>query len=699
MVFKGTMIVEGSAQGIVVATGMDTELGKIAEMAEQAEGEATPLEERLDRLAGRLAWLALGSAGIISILGLLSGRPPINMVETAVALGVAAIPEGLPIVSTIALARGMWIMARRQVLVKKLNAVETLGATGTIFTDKTGTLTENRMEVKRLVTPRDEIELTLEEPEKRKNEAHENDRSLVRRLIEVGVLCNNAHLTDEEESSTSTDARGDPTEIALLRVGALLGLRRTELIEDKPEQREESFSPETMMMATFHRTSSGLEVAVKGAPEKVLEACNQIATDDGEGQRDLEEADRDAWIDRAEALASEGLRLLALADKQIESVETEPYTDLRFLGFACLVDPIRSDVKHSIAACQKAGIRVIMVTGDKPETARAIGEVLGLAPKDDASVMLGRDLSHPDRMSEKERNRVLDTDIFARVQPQHKLELIRIFQDRGEVVGMTGDGVNDTPALKKADIGIAMGRKGTEAARQVADMVLKDDALSSIVAAVEQGRIIFDNIRKSLLFMLCTNVAEVIAVGLAAVVDAPLPLKPLQILYLNVITDVFPALALSVGPGGRKVMSRPPRDESEPMLTRTHWRSIIAWGFGMAACVLVGLGLADRWLGLSQTEAVTLSFLILAFGKLWFVFNLREPGSGWIDNEVVRNRWIWGSFALCVLLLLGAVYLPQVAFVLDTQAPDAAGWSLVLVMSLLPFLAGQTILAFQTKEN
>jgi Ca2+-transporting ATPase len=336
-----------------------------------------------------------------------------------------------------------------------------------------------------------------------------------------------------------------------------------------------------------------------------------------------------------------------------------------------------------------------MVTGDKPETAKAIGEDLGLVSDDETSVMVGRDLRDPDHMSAEERARILETDIFARVQPEHKLHLIQVFQNSGEVVAMTGDGVNDTPALKKADIGVAMGRRGTEAARQVADMVLKDDAMSSIVAAVEQGRIIFDNVRQSLLFMLCTNVAEVIAVGLAALAGAPLPLKPLQILYLNVITDVFPALALSVGPGGRHVMKRPPRDASEPILTRVHWKLIAGWGLGIAACVLAGLALASEWLVLNRMEAVTVSFLTLGFGKLWFVFNLRERGSGFLDNEIVRNRWIWASLLICALLLLSAVYLPPLGFLLDTRPMGSYGWGLALVLSLAPFVVGQTMRAFQ----
>jgi Ca2+-transporting ATPase len=439
-------------------------------------------------------------------------------------------------------------------------------------------------------------------------------------------------------------------------------------------------------------------VAVKGAPEKVLSACDRIATEDGTGSRALDDKERGDWIARSEALAAEGLRLLGAADKQVGDVGAEPYKGLRFLGLLCLVDPVRSGAKESIAACQDAGMQVVMVTGDKPETAKAIGRELGLVSEDGATVMVGRDLLDPEHLPGEERDRVLDTNIFARVRPEHKLNLIQIYQNSGEVVAMTGDGVNDTPALKKADIGIAMGRRGTEAARQVADMVLKDDAMSSIVAAVEQGRIIFDNIRQSLLFMLCTNVAEVIAVGLAALAGAPLPLKALQILYLNVITDVFPALALSVGPGGRHVMRRPPRDSSEPIMTRAHWKLIAGWGLVIAVCVLAGQALASEWLDLGGNEAVTVSFLTLGFGKLWFVFNLREPGSRFLDNEIVRNRWIWAALLLCTMLLFFAVYLPPLAFLLDTRPLNRYGWGLVLALSLAPFVVGQSMRAFRKDD-
>jgi Ca2+-transporting ATPase len=674
---------------------MQTELGRIAELTETAEAELTPLERRLNRLGWKLAGITLVIAAIVGGAGLLAGQPTLLMIETAIALGVAAIPEGLPIVATIALARGMWLMARRQALVNRLAAVETLGATRVIFTDKTGTLTENRMTLRRVVTPAGDHEIRVGSQDgPARDEDSGGDDPLLQRALEVGVLCNNASLTDVDNDAKPDVAHGDPTETALLWAGVAYDLHRENLLERKPESREVAFDPDVMMMATFHEVEDGLEVAVKGAPHAVLDACHTIATAHGDGEP-MDDRARQDWADRAENLAGEGLRLLAVADKRVASADEEPYEKLRFIGLLGLFDPPREDVRESIEACQSAGIRLVMVTGDQPETARAIGRQVGLAEHNDADVIHGRELVEPERLSTDERRRILRAPVFARVSPEQKLRLVQLYQESGLTVAMTGDGVNDAPALKKADIGVAMGKRGTDAARQVADMVLKDDALSSIVAAVRHGRIIFGNIRKSVMFMLCTNVAEVIAVALASLVNAPLPLRPLQILYLNVITDVFPALALGVGKGSPRVMRQKPRDAREPVLTRGHWLAIGGWGLGIAACVLGALAAALLWLGAEQLEAVTVSFLTLAFGKLWFVFNLRDRGSTLLDNDIVRNLWIWAAIGVCVVLLLAAAYLPGLADILKTRPLGGSAWGLVLALSALPMLLGQTVRLIQ----
>jgi Ca2+-transporting ATPase len=687
MLYRGTTVTQGSGHGLVTATGMQTELGRISELAESAEEEATPLQKRLDQLGRRLAWITISIAVLIAAVGLLAGQDPARMIETAIALGVAAIPEGLPIVATLALARGMVLMARRNALINRLPAVETLGATQVIFTDKTGTLTENQMTLRQVSTPEGDFE--LDEADGAVQGEGGADHPLLRRVVEVGVLCNNASLQDLDQDSQPDEEQGDPTETALLRAGFMLGMDREELLKIKPEEREEPFDSRTMMMATWHRIKRGMDVAVKGAPDRVLEVCTTLAS--GDGDRDMDQTVRSQWQEKAREMAGQGLRVLAMADKGTKDSDADPYTGLRFLGLAGLVDPPRRDVVQSIEECRTAGIKVVMVTGDQPATAAAIARQTGIAGEGEA--LHGSELKDPGEMSAGDRERILQTSVFARVSPEQKLHLVKLLQEEGRTVAMTGDGVNDAPALKKADIGVAMGKKGTDAARQVADMVLRDDAFSSIVAAVRHGRIIFSNIRKSVMFMLCTNVAEVLVVAVAAaaggLVSLPLPLLPLQILYLNVITDVFPAIALGVGRGEPDMMQRRPRPHDEPVLTRHHWSAVGGWALVVGTCVLAALVIAFHWLGFDQRQAVTVSFLTLAFSKLWFVFNLRNPGTRMLDNDIVANPYIWGSILLCTLLLLAAVYLPGLSTLLKTSPLSWPGWTLLLGLSLVPVLVGQ----------
>ena len=700
MLFKGTTAAEGSGEGVVARTGMHTELGRISELAESAEKEATPLQQRLDRLGRRLAWITLFIAAGIAGAGLLAGQEPLRMIETAIALGVAAIPEGLPIVATIALARGMHLMARRHALIKRLPAVETLGATQTIFTDKTGTLTRNRMTLQHVRSPAGDFTIDEETGDVRGD--GDGSQPLLQRIVEVGVLCNNAFVQDADNDRAAEEEQGDPTEAALLRAGLAIGIRREPLLEKKPEVREAPFDPDRMMMATVHHAEDGLEVAVKGAPEAVLKACDRIAGSDAQDARPIDDDTRRDWIERGESLAADGIRVLAAADRTADSPDEDPYANLRFLGLVGLLDPPREKVRQAVDECQAAGIRVVMVTGDKPATAAAIARQTGITDESDPRVLRGGDLVDPDRMTEEQQRQAADTDIFARVSPEQKLHLVKLMQKQGQTVAMTGDGVNDAPALKKADIGVAMGRRGTDVARQAADMVLQDDSFSSIVAAVRQGRIIFGNIRQSVMFMLCTNVAEVIAVAAAAVAGGfsklPIPLLPLQILYLNVITDVFPALALGMGEGEPDVMNRKPRPRNESVMTRRHWSAVGGWAALLAACVLASLSLAYYGLGFDRRHAVTISFLTLAFAKLWFVYNLRNPGTALVDNAIVKNPYMAAAIALCILLLVAAAYLPVLSEVLKTVPPTADGWLLVLGMSLVPFAVGQFLRAVQRKR-
>ena len=682
MLFKGTALTRGSARGLVVRTGMTTELGRISQLVQEADKSATPLEERLDALGRRLIAVTVVVAVLTSGLGILAGQETLLMIETGIALAVAAIPEGLPVVATLALARGMWRMAQRSALIHRLAAVETLGATTVIFTDKTGTLTENRMAVRHVIAHGQQCKVG------HGSGAELLEHAGLRAALEVGALCNNATLGAEE-----AEGLGDPTELAILRLAASAGIEPSALCAREPRVREVAFDSETRRMATLHGEAAegsgqgggpgSLRVAVKGAAEAVVDRCTRVRTADG-SEVALDADGRARFLADGEALAQDGLRVLAVAEGRVADAGAEPYEDLTLLALLGLADPPRADVPGALAACHGAGIEVVMVTGDHAGTAAAIARAVGLVEGEAPLVCTGAQL---DELEDPFAVRV-----FARVSPEEKLSLISLYQKAGHVVAMTGDGVNDAPALRKADIGIAMGARGTQVAREAADMVLVDDAFPSIVVAVAQGRVLYENIRRFVFYLLSCNVSEVLVVALAASVGGPLPLLPLQILYLNLVTDVFPALALGFGEGDEAVLEQPPRDPADPVLSGRQWAAILGHATGLAGSVLGALLLAEGWLGYGPDAAVTVSFLTLATAQLWHVFNTRGRGSSPLRNDVVRNPWVWGALVLCVGLLLAAVHLPPLAAALRTVPPDARGWALILGASLVPLVVGQLVL-------
>jgi Ca2+-transporting ATPase len=692
MLYKGTAVTRGAGEGVAVSTGMRTELGQISMLVQEAEQEATPLERKLDQLGRRLVWVTLGIGVFVAVAGIVAGRDVLLMVETAIALAVASIPEGLPIVATVALARGMWRMARRSALINRLSSVETLGATSVILTDKTGTLTESQMTVATLSLPGGRVEVSGEGLETEGTFSRDgtavdlDDEQVLRQALEAAVLCNNASLQRQDGKVAGV---GEPMEVALLVAGLKAGLDRQRLVEAMPEAREVAFDPGIKMMATFHEEDGRYRVAVKGAYEAVTRVSTEMLT--LEGRRPMGDAERVQWEEQSKDMAQRGLRVLALATKVVDTEEADPYAGLTFLGLVGLLDPPREEVRPALEAAQAAGVEVVMVTGDQPVTARNVARAVGLVKGDDVRVVRGRYLADVGSLSAQERDRVLCTSIFARVSPKQKLDLIAAHQGTGAVVAMTGDGVNDAPALKKADIGVAMGKRGTQVAREAADMVLRDDAFSTIVVAIEQGRVILENIREFVLYLLSCNISEILVVALASIVSAPLPVRPLQILFLNLVTDVFPALALGVGEGDPSIMERPPRDPQEPIMTRRHWFAIAVYGLAITVSVLGSLALALAWLGMAEDRAVTVSFLTLACAQLWHVFNMRDRGTGFVGNAITRNPYIWGALAVCVLLLLGAVYVPVLAKVLAIVDPGLEGWGLVLGMSLIPWAVGQAL--------
>ena len=679
MLFKGTALTRGSGIGVVTATGLATELGRVSQLVEVAEPGSSPLEKKLARLSTQLVWAVLILTGVIAGVGLSTGKDPFLMVEAAIALAVAAIPEGLPIVATLALARGMWRMARQNALIERLSAVETLGATTVILTDKTGTLTENRMTVRRLWVPSGEIELT--DDGAHATQSRLTDDTQLSLLLEIAVLCNDASLDSAHEQGS-----GDPMELALLRAGFRLGLKRSALLRHSPLVCKHAFDAGAKMMATVHRRGEEYLFTVKGAPEAVIAAADKCLAEHGEAPLDAKA--RAEWHANVDSLGHHGLRVIACAIKTSRQGDAPPYEGLTFVGLIGLKDPARADVPHAIKDCRAAGIRVVMVTGDHAVTARSIGREVGLG---DAATLVvdGKQVERLVRGKSEELRKI---GIFARVSPAEKLALVRAYQEAGEIVAMTGDGVNDAPALRQADIGVAMGLRGTDVAREAAAMILLDDAFPTIVKAIREGRVIFANIRRFMAYLLSCNLSEVLVVGLAVLSTLPLPVLPLQILYLNLVTDVFPAFALAMGEGEPGILKRPPRDPREPILGRRQWTVIVLHSLALTAATFGALAVARLGLDLDARSVVTVTFLTLAFAQLWQAFNMRHPQSGLMRNEVTRNPWLWGALLLCTALLAVPPYLAPMADVLQLTPPTPTMWVTILVMSVTPLIATQAVI-------
>jgi Ca2+-transporting ATPase len=508
----------------------------------------------------------------------------------------------------------------------------------------------------------------------------------LRALLTTAVLCNNATL-----GADSRQDSGDPMELALLCAGRSAGLDRERLLQDRPLVRTHAFDAATRMMATVHDSGRHRLVAAKGAPEAILASSVREARATGDVA--MSDDARKHWTRRIETLGRQGLRVLACAIQNGTDQEEGPFEGLTFQGLIGLEDPARADVPASIGTCRRAGIRVVMVTGDHAVTARSIGHAVGL---DSARTVEGHHLEAGGASD----GALLHSDIFARVSPEQKLALVRAYQAAGETVAMTGDGVNDAPALRQADIGVAMGQRGTDVARQAAAMILLDDAFPTIVRAIREGRVIFGNIRRFAAFLLSCNLSEVLVVGVAVIGTLPLPILPLQILYLNLVTDVFPAFALAMGEGDRAVMQRPPRPPKEPVLGRAQWMAIVLQSLALTAGTFASLVAARHWLDLDQPSTVTVTFLTLAFAQLWHVFNMRHAESRPMVNEIVRSPWIWASLLLCAALLVVPAYPPALAAVLHLVPPSRDMWVVVLACSLAPlFIIQAAMLARQASRR
>ncbi len=684
MVYKGTFVTKGNGYCIVANTGMQTELGKIASLVQSAEQAATPLEKKLEEFSKKLIKVTVVLVVIIFFVGLLNGQHFLEMLETSIALAVAAVPEGLPIVATLALAQGMLKMASHNVIVKKLSAVETLGGTTVICTDKTGTLTQNKIVVNTLVTPSGRYDIN------NSSETNISDPSYSN-LIRSIVLCNTASVSKDKET-------GDPLEVGLLKFAAIQGYQIETLRADSPVLIEEPFSSETKIMATLHQEQNGgYRIYAKGAAEEIINRCKYFVDDKSENL--LDKDSKNKWLQESERLSSSGLRVIAAAYREANSNSDQLSVDLVFSGLIGMIDPPRPDVRGAIQECKSAGIKVVMITGDHPFTARNIAKELGIIESEKQMVMVGKEMSDYENLTEEDKNKWLSTNVFARVSPKQKLDLVSVLQDRKHIVGMTGDGVNDAPALKKSDIGIAMGQRGTQVAQDVAVMVLKDDSFSSIVLAVRQGRIIFDNIRKFVIFLLSCNMSELFVIALASVLNVHFQLFPLQILYINIITDVLPALALGVTPGGTSVMQQPPRNTDEPIIDNKRWAAMITYSVIITITTLGAVFISHHTVHKTELWNPELCnnilFFTLIISQLLHVFNMNGAGSSFFNNEVIKNRYVWYATIVSAILLFLSYQVAIVRDALDIYQMSTEDWVISIGMSILSLIIIQIVKRLQ----
>lgn len=711
LVFMGTIAVSGKARALVVATGLRTELGRIASMIQQAseaERAETPLQRRLEQFGYTLLWLALGVVAVVFALGYWRGEPLLAMFLTSVSLAVAAVPEGLPAVVTITLALGVTRMAKRHALIRKLPAVETLGSATVICTDKTGTLTKNEMTVTTLLAGEAVFDVTGEgySPagqivEKDKIEAEPVEglpfpaqpgpqpQPGLRQLLTAAVLCNGATLRQE---NGVWQVIGDPTEGALLVAAAKAGLTKEVLESASPFEKEYPFEAERKMMTVIRRTAEGSLAFVKGAPDIVLKRCTHRMTSDGRIEP-LSDQQRKAIVVTNTSLAGETLRVLGVAQRPVDGHGSTLSADaverdLVFLGLCAMKDPLRPEAKEAVRLCREAGISTVMITGDHKETAVAIARELGLHDGE-GRALSGSELN--DLTDEQLAAMVQRVTVYARVSAEHKLRIVQAWKRSGAIVAMTGDGVNDAPAIKEADIGVAMGLAGTDVTKEASDMVVTDDNFASITAAVEEGRGVFDNIRKTVHFLLSCNVSEVLVMLFAALLGLPLPLLPIQILWMNLVTDGIPALALAVDPKAPDLMNRPPRRPEARLLDGGRLLAIGGEGLMLAALALGAFSYSLYGLHQGLDQARTVAFTVMVVAQLVHAFNCRSERWSLFQLSVGTNRALVWAVLLSLAVQIAVLTVPAVSSVFKAAPLPVEDWELMGAAGLVPFIAMELI--------
>ncbi|MFO0900675.1 MAG: cation-transporting P-type ATPase [Pirellulales bacterium] len=681
MAFAGTAVGQGRGRLLITATGMRTELGKIAELLETAESGPTPLQERLSSLSRRLAVAVVIVCIAVFVAGIVRGAAGSwsEMLLAAVSLAVAAIPEGLPAVITIALALGSQRMARRKAIVRQLSAVETLGSVNVICSDKTGTLTQNKMTVREKLPASD-------------------DPAAVDALLQAAALCNNA------EWSAEHGALGSATETALVQAAADHGLEVADVRRRWPRIHEIPFSSARKRMTTIHQTPAGDLLAImKGAAEFVLQHCEGAAA--GERASTLDEGRRRKYLDQAAELAARGQRVLGFAQRRLDAgaLRDDPRPerierDFEFLGYLAIIDPLRDEAKAAIEQCRSAGIAVVMITGDHQATATAIARELGL-DAGEGRVLAGLDLDRVD--DEGLRRRVNSVTVYARVSPEHKLRIVRAHQAQGSVAAMTGDGVNDAPALKQADIGVAMGITGTDVSKEAANMVLADDNFATIVAAVEEGRVVYDNIRKFVRYLLTSNTSEILVLLLAILIGLPLPLLPIHLLWINLVTDGLPALALGYEPAEPGTMRRKPRRREESIFAGG-----MAWEIGVLGMLMALSTLGVYWAELApsanRTEADldyarTAAFVTLSLFQLFYVLGLRSTEQSLWARGLFSNWRLTAAVAAGGVLQVAIVYVPVLQRIFHTASLEPRDLALGIGVSTLSLVAVEIAKAWRRR--